>query len=91
MKPFRARTANVLDNHVTIGHLLIYEGDVHAELLDFGTAINRYQKASNIFLKAVGEGHLVEADIIGKSNGKIDFYRHVSSCNVINLFLLYLL
>ena len=54
------------DNHAQIGHLLIYEGDVHAELLDFVTAVDRYQKANNIMLKSFGEGHLVEADILGE-------------------------
>ena len=54
------------DNHAQIGHLLIYEGDVHAELLDFATAVDRYQKANNIMLKSFGEGHLVEADILGE-------------------------
>lgn len=53
------------DTHVQIGHLLVYEGDVHAELLDFAKAVDRYQKANNIFLKAVGERHIVEADVLG--------------------------
>ncbi|KAL7489099.1 hypothetical protein ACHAW6_014690 [Cyclotella cf. meneghiniana] len=52
------------DNHVQIGHLLVYEGDAHAELLDFSTAVDRYHKASVIFRKAYGEGHIVEADIL---------------------------
>eukprot|EP00804_Cyclotella_cryptica_P000331 CCRYP_008667-RB/>CCRYP_008667-RB protein AED:0.03 eAED:0.03 QI:1966/1/1/1/1/1/6/194/741 len=52
------------DNHVQIGHLLVYEGDAHAELLDFSTAVDRYHKASVIFRKAFGEGHIVQADIL---------------------------
>lgn len=54
------------DDHAQIGHLLIYEGDVHAEMLDFPSAVAKYQKASRIFLKTYGEGHLVEADILGE-------------------------
>jgi tetratricopeptide (TPR) repeat protein len=55
------------DNHVQIGHLLVYEGDVHAELLDFSTAVDRYHKAGAIFLNAFGEGHIVEAVILGEA------------------------
>ena len=54
------------DNHVQIGHLLVYEGDAHAELLDFSTAVDRYHKASVIFRKAFGEGHIAQADILGE-------------------------
>ena len=54
------------DDHIQIGYLLVYEGDVHAELLDFATAVNCYHRANQIFYKAFGEGHLVEADTLGK-------------------------
>lgn len=56
------------DNHPLLGHLLVYEGDIHVELLDFASAVDRYHKANNIFLKTFGEGHLVEADILGEFN-----------------------
>lgn len=59
------------DNHVQIGSLLIYEGDVYAELLDFATAVDKYHKANNIFFKAFGEGHIIEADILGEFAGCI--------------------
>ncbi|KAL3800255.1 hypothetical protein ACHAWO_013837 [Cyclotella atomus] len=52
------------DNHPLLGHLLVYEGDIHVELLDFASAVDRYHKANNIFLKTFGEGHLVVADIL---------------------------
>jgi len=55
------------DYHIQIANLLAYEGDAHAELLDFASATDRYQKAKEILQKVVGEGHVVEADILGKS------------------------
>ena len=54
------------DDHVQIGRLFMFEGDTHAELLNFPAAIERYEQAMQIFLKALGEGHVLEADISGK-------------------------
>ncbi|KAL7473250.1 hypothetical protein ACHAXS_014029 [Conticribra weissflogii] len=51
------------DDHVQIGRLLMFEGDAHAELLDFSTAIERYEKAKQIFLDVLDEGHVIEADV----------------------------
>jgi len=42
------------DNHVQIGRLRVYEGDSFAELLNFTTAIERYEQAKQIFYKAFG-------------------------------------
>ena len=67
------------DDHVHIARLLIYEGDAHAELLDFSVAIERYEQAMHFFQKAVGEGHVTEADILGM------FSQHKCRCNASSL------
>ena len=57
------------DDHVLIGRLLVYEGDAHAELLSFSTAIERYEEARKIFRKSVGENAIDSAHVavnIGK-------------------------
>jgi len=51
------------DDHIQIGRLLMFEGDAYAELLDFSTAVERYEKAKRIFLDVLDEGHVVEADV----------------------------
>lgn len=53
------------DDHIQIGRLLMFEGDAYAELLDFSTAIERYEKAKRIFLDVLDEGHVIEADVAG--------------------------
>jgi tetratricopeptide (TPR) repeat protein len=42
------------DNHVQIGRLRVYEGDSFSELLNFTTAIERYEQAKQIFYTAFG-------------------------------------
>jgi tetratricopeptide (TPR) repeat protein len=42
------------DDHVQIGKLRVYEGDSYTELLQFTTAIERYEQAKQIFHKAYG-------------------------------------
>lgn len=42
------------DNHVQIGRLRVYEGDSFSELLNFTTAIERYEQAKQIFYMAFG-------------------------------------
>lgn len=51
------------DDHVLIGRLLVYEGDAHAELLEFSIAIGRYGDAREIFRKSVGECAIDSAQV----------------------------
>ncbi len=51
------------DDHVLIGRLLVYKGDAHAELLEFSTAIERYEEAREIFRKSVGECAIDSAQV----------------------------
>jgi tetratricopeptide (TPR) repeat protein len=51
------------DDHVLIGRLLVYEGDAHAELLSFSTAIVRYEEARKIFRKSVGDCAIDSAQV----------------------------
>jgi len=51
------------DDHVLIGRLLVYEGDAHAELLEFPTSIELYEKARKIFRKSVGDCAIDSAQV----------------------------
>ena len=58
------------DDHVEIGRLYTYEGDSYAELLNFPVAIERYEKAKQIFHKAFGES-TIESALVAVATGKV--------------------
>mmetsp|Transcript_30863 Transcript_30863/g.58600 ORF Transcript_30863/g.58600 Transcript_30863/m.58600 type:complete len:333 (+) Transcript_30863:1621-2619(+) len=59
------------DDHVLIGRLLVFEGDSHAELHDFSTAIERYEQAKSVFSKAFGGECAVDSALVAVNIGKV--------------------
>ena len=59
------------DDHVEIGRLYTYEGDSYAELLNFPVAIERYEKAKQIFHQAFGSERTIECASVAVAIGKV--------------------
>ncbi|KAL9189270.1 hypothetical protein ACHAXT_011760 [Thalassiosira profunda] len=59
------------DDHYLIGRLCMYEADSHAEMLNFATAIDRYEQARQIFRKAFGENNAIDSALVAVSIGKV--------------------
>lgn len=59
------------DDHVEIGRLYTYEGDSYAELLNFPVAIERYEKAKQIFHRAFGSERTIECASVAVAIGKV--------------------
>ena len=59
------------DNHVHIGKLRVYEGDSYAELLQFTTAIERYEQAEQIFFEAFGGECTIDSATVAVNIGRV--------------------
>lgn len=59
------------DDHVLIGRLCVYEGDSHAELLNFSKAIEKYEQAKKIFHKAFEGECAHDSASVAVSIGKV--------------------
>jgi len=59
------------DDHIEIGRLRVYEGDAYAELLNFSTAIERYEQARQIFYKAYGGECTIDSALVAVNIGKV--------------------
>lgn len=49
----------------------MYEGDSYAELLNFSTAIERYEQAKQIFSKTFGGECTIDSALVAVSIGKV--------------------
>jgi len=59
------------DDHVQIGRLYVYQGNSHAELLNFPQAVERYEKAKELFSKAFGGEGTVDSASVAVNCGKV--------------------
>ena len=68
---FEVYNEYLADDHLSIGRLHVYEGDSHAEMLEFPSAIERYEKAQKIFQKAFGGESTLDSALVAVNIGKV--------------------